>query len=98
MSHVEVVARMKIRPGQLEAFKVQAAELLRLTREKDTQTLRYDSFINETAMEREVHEAYLNEQGFMEHNQQTSWRQERSSSMSTRLTTAFTCSARSRHN
>lgn len=69
MSHLEVVARMKIRPGQLEAFKSQAAELLRLTREKDTQTLRYDSFINEATMECEVHEAYLNEQGFMEHNQ-----------------------------
>jgi quinol monooxygenase YgiN len=69
MSHLEVAARMKIRPGQLEAFKSQAAELLRLTREKDTQTLRYDSFINEDKMECEVHEAYLNEQGFMEHNQ-----------------------------
>jgi quinol monooxygenase YgiN len=69
MSHLEVVARMKIRQGQLEAFKSQAAELLRLTRERDTQTLRYDSFINEATMECEVHEAYLNEQGFMEHNQ-----------------------------
>ncbi len=69
MSHLEVVARMKIRPGQLEAFKAQGAELVRLTREKDTQTLRYDSFINQDTMECEVHEAYLSEQGFMEHNQ-----------------------------
>jgi quinol monooxygenase YgiN len=69
MSRLEVVARMKIRPGQLDAFKAQAAELARLTREKDTQTLRYDSFINEATMECEVHEAYLSEEGFMEHNQ-----------------------------
>ena len=48
---LEVIARIKIRPGQLEGFKAQATELLRLTREKDTQTLRYDSFINEAAME-----------------------------------------------
>lgn len=69
MSHLEVIARIQIRPGQLEGFKAQAAELLRLTREQDTQTLRYDSFINEAAMECEVHELYASEQGFLEHNQ-----------------------------
>ncbi len=69
MSQLEVIARIKIRPGQLDGFKAQSAELLRLTREKDTQTLRYDAFINEDAMDCEVHEAYATEQGFMEHNQ-----------------------------
>ncbi len=69
MSHLEVIARIKIRSGQLEGFTAQAAELLRLTREKDTQTLRYDSYISEAAMECEVHEAYASEQGFMEHNE-----------------------------
>lgn len=68
MGHLEVIARLKIRPGQLEGFKAQAAELIRLAREKDTQTLRYDWFIDEDAMECEVHEAYVTEEGMFEHN------------------------------
>jgi len=68
MSHLELIAHLKIRPGQLEAFKAGAAELVRLTREQDTQTLRYDWFIDEEGMQCEVHELYLSEQGLMEHN------------------------------
>src|SRR5215470_11333850 len=68
MSHLELHAHLKIRPGQLEGFKAQAAEIMRLTRERDTKTLRYDWFINEDGTECEVHEAYVNEQGLFEHN------------------------------
>ncbi len=68
MANLELHAHLKIRPGQLEGFKAQAAELMRLTREKDTQTLRYDWFINEDGTECEVHEAYLSGQGLIEHN------------------------------
>ena len=68
MSHFELHAHLKIRPGQLEGFKAQAAELIRITREQDTKTLRYDWFINEDGTECEVHEAYVNEQGLFEHN------------------------------
>lgn len=69
MENLEVIARIKIRPGQLEGFKAQAAELLRLTQEKDSKTIRYDWFIDEDAMQCEVHEAYLDEEGMIEHNQ-----------------------------
>ena len=69
MSHLEMIAHLKIRPGQLEGFKAQAAEILRLTREQDTQTLRYDWFVNEERLECEVHELYQSEQGLIEHNQ-----------------------------
>jgi quinol monooxygenase YgiN len=69
MGHLEVIARLKVRPGQLEGFKTQVAEILRLTREKDTQTLLYDWFRNEDETECEVHEAYLSEEGLIEHNQ-----------------------------
>jgi quinol monooxygenase YgiN len=69
MDNFEVIARLKIRPGHLTEFKHQAAELLRLTREKDTKTVRYDWFVDEEAMECEVHEAYVNEEGLFEHNQ-----------------------------
>jgi quinol monooxygenase YgiN len=67
--HLQVIARMKVRSGQLEGFKTQAAEMLRLTQEKDTQTLRYDWFVNEGETDCEVHEAYLSEEGLIEHNQ-----------------------------
>ena len=69
METLEVIARIKIRPGQLAGFKAQAAELLRLTREKDTKTLRYDWFISEGELQCEVHERYSSEQGLFEHNQ-----------------------------
>jgi len=67
--HLQVIARVKVRPGQLEGFKTQAAEILRLAQEKDTQTLRYDWFLNEDETDCEVHEAYLSEEGLIEHNQ-----------------------------
>jgi quinol monooxygenase YgiN len=68
MANLELHAHLKIRPGQLEGFKGQAAEIMRLTREKDTQTIRYDWFISEDGTECEVHEAYLSGQGLIEHN------------------------------
>jgi quinol monooxygenase YgiN len=68
VSHLEVTAHMKIRPGQLDGFRRQVAEIMQLSRELDTQTLRYDWFINEDGTECEVHEAYLGEEGLIEHN------------------------------
>lgn len=68
MSHLELHAHLKIRAGQLDGFKAQAAEILRITREQDTKTLRYDWFIKEDGTECEVHEAYLSEEGLFEHN------------------------------
>jgi quinol monooxygenase YgiN len=68
MSQLEVHAHLKVRPGQLEGFKAQAAEIMRITREEDTKTLRYDWFIKEDGTECEVHEMYLNEEGLFEHN------------------------------
>lgn len=67
--NLELIARLKVRPGQLDAFNLQVREILELVREQDTQTLRYDWFINEDATECEVHELYRNEAGLIEHNQ-----------------------------
>ena len=69
MSHLEVMAHLKIRPGQLDGFKTQVAEIMRLSREQDTQTLRYDWFINKDGTECEVHEAYVSEEGLIEHKE-----------------------------
>ena len=68
MSNFEVIARMRIRPGKLEGFTAQAAEMIRLTREKDTKTLRYDWYVDEAQMACEVHELYVDESGLIEHN------------------------------
>jgi quinol monooxygenase YgiN len=67
MSKLEVSARMTIRKGKLEGFKQQAAEIIRQTKEKDTQTLRYDWFLNSDKTECEVREAYESSEGLIEH-------------------------------
>jgi quinol monooxygenase YgiN len=68
MRNLEVIAHLKIRPGQLEGFKTQVAEILRVTREQDTHTLRTDWFISGDETECEVHEKFPNEQALIEHS------------------------------
>jgi quinol monooxygenase YgiN len=68
----EVTARLKIRDGELDGFKQQAAEMMRLTRERDTKTLRYDWFISEDASRCEVREGYVDPDGLLEHGQHVS--------------------------
>lgn len=65
---LELSAHMTVRPDQTAGFRGQAAEMLRLTREKDTRTLRYDWFISRDGTECEVREAYVDSQGLIEHN------------------------------
>ena len=64
----EVTARLKVRDGELEGFKRQAAEVMRLAREKDTKTLRYDWFIADDGVQCEVREGYVDADGLLEHN------------------------------
>jgi quinol monooxygenase YgiN len=68
MATLEVSAHLTVRPGQLEGFKKQAAECIRITREKDTRTLRYDWFLSSDGTECEVREAYTGPEGLIEHN------------------------------
>ena len=65
----EVTARLKIRDGELEGFRQQAAEMMRLTREKDTKTLRYDWFLSDDGTRCEVREGYVDADGLVEHAQ-----------------------------
>jgi quinol monooxygenase YgiN len=67
MSPFEVRARLKVRDGQLEGFKRQAAEMMRQAREKDTGTLAYDWFLSKDGTECEVREAYLDADALVEH-------------------------------
>jgi quinol monooxygenase YgiN len=68
MAILELGAHMTVRPGQLEGFKKQAAECIRITKEKDTHTLRYDWFLSVDGTECEVREAYTGPEGLIEHN------------------------------
>lgn len=67
-SMFEATARLKIREGELEGFKRQAAEVLKQAREKDTKTLRYDWFLSEDGTEVEVREAYVDADAMLEHS------------------------------
>ena len=64
----EVAARLTVREGELDGFKRQAAEIMRLTREKDTKTLRYDWFLSDDGTECEVREAYVDADALIEHH------------------------------
>ena len=68
MAILELSAHMTLRPGQLDGFKKQAAELIRITKEKDTKTLRYDWFVSLDGTQCEVREAYTGPEGLIEHN------------------------------
>jgi len=67
MSQFEVRARLKVRDGQQEGFKRQAAEVMRQAREKDTGTLAYDWFLSKDGTECEVREAYVDADALVEH-------------------------------
>ena len=64
----EVTARLKIRDGELDGFRRQAAEVMRLARESDTKTLRYDWFVGDDGTRCEVREAYVDADGLLEHD------------------------------
>jgi quinol monooxygenase YgiN len=68
MGHLELGAHMTVRAGCLDGFKKQAAECIRITKEKDTGTLRYDWFISTDGTECEVREAYTGPEALIEHN------------------------------
>ena len=64
----EATARLKVRDGELDGFKRQAAEIMRLAREKDTKTLRYDWFLSDDGTECEVREGYVDADALLEHS------------------------------
>jgi quinol monooxygenase YgiN len=67
MSRFEARAHLKVREGQLEGFKRQAAEMMRVTREKDTGTLAYDWFLSKDGTECQVRETYVDPDALVEH-------------------------------
>jgi quinol monooxygenase YgiN len=67
MRALEVSVRMKVRAGQLEGLKKQAAQCVKETRDKDTKTLRYDWFVSSDGTECETREASVDSDSVVEH-------------------------------
>jgi len=64
---LEISAVMKIPKGKLEEFKELAAESIRLSKERDTGTLKYDIYISSDETECEIREEYENSEAVLEH-------------------------------
>jgi quinol monooxygenase YgiN len=71
MTGIEVSVRMRVRKGQLDGFKDQAARCIQETRAKDTKTLRYDWFLRRDTRDAETREAYVDSDGVIEHRMKT---------------------------
>jgi quinol monooxygenase YgiN len=67
MNRIQSIGRMKIHPGKLEAFKRLSAECVRLAREKDPGTIRYDIFLNAEGTEAVVYEEYESSEALLAH-------------------------------
>jgi quinol monooxygenase YgiN len=65
----EATAKLKIREGELDGFKKQAAEVMRQMHEQDEQPLRYDWFLSDDGAVCEVREAYVDPDALLEHQQ-----------------------------
>jgi quinol monooxygenase YgiN len=63
----ESTARLTIRSGELEGFKRQAAEIMKLTREADAKPIRYDWFLSDDGTECEVWESFQDADALLEH-------------------------------
>jgi 2,4-dienoyl-CoA reductase-like NADH-dependent reductase (Old Yellow Enzyme family)/quinol monooxygenase YgiN len=63
----QAMVRLKIHAGKLNEFKKIAGESIRLAREKDTGTIRYDIFLNDDETEAVVYEEFVNPAARLEH-------------------------------
>ncbi|MBX5133367.1 alkene reductase [Rhizobium lentis] len=63
----QAMVRLKIHPGKLDEFKRIAADSIRVAREKDTGTIRYDIFLNDNETEAVVYEEFANPAARLEH-------------------------------
>lgn len=67
MDAIQVTARLTIHEGKLEGFKQLAAQCMRSVRERDSGTLQYDWFFNDSYTECVVRETYKNSGAVLEH-------------------------------
>ncbi len=65
--HIEIYTRFFINPGSLEAFKTEAAELLRIVRASDPGTSRYDWFYDAEGTQCLVRDTYNDAAAMLAH-------------------------------
>ncbi|MBD9388592.1 alkene reductase [Agrobacterium sp. AGB01] len=63
----QAMVRLKIHPGKTPEFKMIAEETIRLAREKDIGTIRYDIFFNDDETEAVVYEEFINPAARIKH-------------------------------
>lgn len=66
-SKIQLNTVIKIPEGKLEEFKQWAIQVIKLVREKDTGTLKYDWFFNSDQTECEVREEFASQKAMIEH-------------------------------
>ena len=66
-NNIEISAIMKIPKGKLEEFKKLAAETIRLSKERDRGTLKYEVYISSDETECEVRQNYRSSEAVLEH-------------------------------
>lgn len=69
MGRILGIAHFAFHEGQVEEFFRLSAECLRLTRERDRGTLRYEAYVNEERTHAVVVEEYENETALLEHGE-----------------------------
>ena len=67
MSELQVTARCKIHDGKLEEFQSAAQACLKSVRERDSGTLQYDWFFNDSRTECVVRERYRDSEAVLQH-------------------------------
>jgi quinol monooxygenase YgiN len=67
MNKIQIYARMKIHPDEVEAFKTAAARCLAITAEKDRGTEQYDWFIDDAGGECVIREQYRDSEAVLQH-------------------------------
>jgi quinol monooxygenase YgiN len=67
MDEIKGVARARIRPGKLDAYKRLCEEAMEIVRTKDTGTLQYEIFFNDDESEAIVFERYRDIDAALEH-------------------------------
>ena len=67
MKKLQVIARLKIHDGQLDAFKSLAAQMLKAVKENEPGTTQYDAFFNADQTECVVLETYTDSAAVFAH-------------------------------
>ncbi|WP_298091024.1 putative quinol monooxygenase [uncultured Sphingomonas sp.] len=67
MGKIQAVARFKIKAGKTDEFKRLSEDCMRLAREKDPGTIRYDIFMNDDGTEAVVYEEYDSPEAHLAH-------------------------------